>query len=157
MTKKKARTNILGIAVLIAILAIIAILVYPSVSRTTRKQANKESKTLVAKYQAAITRCIHRHDGRLTPCSAGKEGIPKSYSNWFSAIKAIHVYRGVIQVSTRLSLGQKIFIYYIPRQTKRRWHSSTTNPASHVSWQRTHSSVCGLSSLVYSCKNMTSS
>ena len=153
MAREKKRLSILGWWIIVTVIAIIAILVYPSVFRVTQSQAHRESDKMVAKYQAAVTRCIQKNHNKLALCSTGQEGIPPVYSSWFRAIKSIHVYRGVIQVSLKLNLGEHLFIYYIPRQVRRRWFSSTTNPNSSVTWQRIESSYCGLDNKTYSCQN----
>jgi hypothetical protein len=152
MAPKKKHLSTLAWWAFAAIAAILAILIYPSVFKTTLPTANAASDKKVAPYQAAVTRCIHDNHGKLDNCSAGEHGIPSPYGSWFNAIKSIHVYRGVIQVRVKPE-GQPLFFYYTPRHTPRRWAATTTVPRGSVNWHRIASSYCGLDNKIYTCSN----
>ena len=152
MTSHQEKHRLYGWYAVILTVVLITILAYPSVSRITRKEANQQAATLAQAYQRAVTACIEKYQGKLEHCQAGSAGIPAAYSSWFSAIKGVHVYRGVIMVDTRTDLGHKHYIYYVPRLISRHWYNFATTPRAHVTWQRLESPYCGLNNTHYRCE-----
>lgn len=153
MANHNKKQSLYGWCAVVAVIVLIAIVAYPSVSRITRKQANEQASKLVQGYQRAIMACIQKQKGKLDHCQAGSAGIPDPYSSWFGAIKGVHVYRGIIMVDTRADLGHQYYIYYIPRLIKRRWYNLATTPNAHITWRRLESRYCGLNHTHYRCKN----
>ena len=149
----KRCSALLGCCLVAIIIAMIGILIYPSLFQVARSQAYEETSQVVGPYQAAITRCIQENKNQLERCNAGQENIPAAYSSWFRSIKSIHVYQGVIQVRIHLNLGEPVFVFYIPHLVHRRWSSSTTYPNTSVNWQHIETNCCGLKDKNYSCKN----
>ena len=151
-TRKKIHRT-LGWLLLFIIVAMVAVLFYPSLFHITKSKAHVKANQAVASYQAAIGRCINDHQGQLATCNAGTNGIPDARNNWVHTVKSVHVYQGVIRALVRLNLGKKLFIYYIPRLVQRRWSSATTDPQQSINWQRVDSKYCGLDKKMYSCKH----
>ena len=153
MATRKRIHRRLGWLLLFIIIAMVAVLFYPSMFHITQSKAHLKANQAVANYQAAINRCIHDHQGQLSPCHAGSNGIPAARNNWVRTVSSIHVYQGVIRALVRLDLGKKLFIYYIPRPVQRRWSSSTADPQQAIHWQRIDSKYCGLDEKIYSCEH----
>jgi hypothetical protein len=153
MNNKNQQSSRWGFWVIAAVVVVIAILVYPSVSRITQNDVAVETREKVNRYQQAVALCYEKMNRELKGCNTGQNGIPKAYTSWFNAIKSIHVYRGVIQIRAKMSLGEPIFIYYIPRPIAQRFFATSTNQKSSISWQRIERQYCGLNSDTYTCKH----
>jgi hypothetical protein len=149
----KRYSTLLGWCLVSIFIGMIVILIYPSVFQVARSQADKESSKVIEPYQVAIIRCIQKNNNQLQRCNAGEENIPAAYSSWFRSVKSIHVYQGVIQVRIHLSLGEPVFVFYIPHLVRRRWSSSTTYPNTSVIWQRIETNYCGLRKKNESCNS----